>query len=54
MHHPINPVSWKDIAASYDPRSLPFLSFYREAGFDADDQDEVCKILVRRDEGKMS
>lgn len=54
MHHPINPVSWKDIAASYDPRSLPFLSFYREAGFRSDDKQDRSEILVRRDEEKMS
>ena len=54
MHHPINPVSWKDIAASYDPRSLPFLSFYHEAGFDNDDNDANSTILVSREAEKIS
>lgn len=32
MHHPIRPISWRDIAATYDARGLPFLRYYQEAG----------------------
>lgn len=47
MHHPVNPVSWKDIAASYDPRGLPFLRYYREAGMRADGGAEPSQVLVQ-------
>jgi len=32
MHHPTHPVRWRDIAAVYDPRGLPFWRYYVEAG----------------------
>ena len=30
MHHPTRPIRWRDIAATYDPRGLPFLRFFIE------------------------
>lgn len=30
MHDQIRPVRWRDIAAAYDPRGLPFLRFFLE------------------------
>ena len=35
MHHPTKPISWRDIVAAYDPRGLPFLRYYVEAGLAA-------------------
>ncbi|MFH1810353.1 MAG: hypothetical protein ABIJ09_16525 [Pseudomonadota bacterium] len=52
MHHPTFPVSWQEIAASYDPRGLPFLRYYQEAGMLQRHQDPVSTILVRGDDGE--
>jgi len=40
MHHPIRPISWRDIAATYDARGLPFLRYYQEAGLAPEPQRE--------------
>ncbi len=46
MHHPVNPVSWQEIAASYDPRGLPFLRYFAEHGLAGQSQ-APARVLVQ-------
>lgn len=50
MHHPTLPVSWQEIAAAYDPRGLPFLRYYQEAGLLAAARDRATTVLARADD----
>ena len=47
MHHPTLPVSWQEIAAAYDPRGLPFLRYYQEAGLLAAARERPTVVLVQ-------
>jgi len=47
VHHPTFPVSWQEIAAAYDPRGLPFLRYYQEAGLLAAARERATTILAQ-------
>ncbi len=47
MQDLVQPADWRDIAASYDPRGLPFLHFFEEQGMTPKPREQKQRIFAQ-------